>query len=314
MRTRKLGNSDLDVSVVGLGTWAIGGDFWGSIDDQQSIRAIQTALDHGINLIDTAPAYGAGHSESVVGKAIQGRREQVVLATKCGVVRTKDSFERNLKPESVKREVDASLQRLQVDVIDLYQIHWPDVNTPLEDTLEALQTIHRQGKFRYLGVSNFGPDLMEQVRQAFDLVSLQPQYSLLQRDLEQEILPYCRAHNIGVLSYGSLAAGVLTGKYKEQPSFPEDDKRGNFYPFFKEPLWSKAQAVVEVLRDVAAQRQKPVSQVAINWAVQQQGITTALVGCKTEAQAAENAAAGSWELTEAEWNRIDEAYQRIFSS
>ncbi len=314
MRRQYLGSSDLHVSVVGLGTWAIGGDFWGETDDAQSIQAIQTALDSGINLIDTAPAYGAGHAETVVGKAIAGRRDEVVIATKCGVVRTKDGFERNLKPESVRQEVEDSLRRLQTDVIDLYQIHWPDVDTPLEDTLAALKDLQQQGKFRYLGVSNFGPELMEQVMREMDLVSLQPQYSLLQRDIEQETLPFCRRHNIGVLSYGSLAAGVLTGKFKERPAFAEGDQRYHFYPFFEEPLWSQAQELVGVLREIAESRGKPTAQAAINWVVQQDGITSALVGCKTPDQARQNAAAGTWTLTDEEWQIIDGAYRRIFSS
>ncbi len=312
MRFRQLGSSSLKVSVVGLGTWAIGGDFWGSVDDSQSIDAIRAGIDSGINLIDTAPAYGAGHSESVVGRAIAGRRDQVIVATKCGVVRTKDAFLRNLKPDSITREVDESLRRLGVDSIDLYQIHWPDDDTPLEDSLEALRRLQEKGKFRYLGVSNFDPSLMRQVMQSMELVSLQPPYSLLKRDIEEEILPFCRDNNIGVLSYGSLGGGILTGKYKERPTLPPGDKRDAFYPFFDEPLWSQAQIVVDCLRVIAAERNVSPGQVAINWAVAQQGITTALVGVKTPEQAEENAAAGSWKLTDTELASIESAYEEAF--
>lgn len=313
MKLRQLGSSSLEVSVVGLGTWAIGGDFWGAVDDAQSIDAIRAGIDAGINLIDTAPAYGAGHSESVVGQAIAGRRDQVIVATKCGIVRTEDAFVRNLKPESVTREVDESLRRLGVDTIDLYQIHWPDEDTPLDDTLEALQRIQEQGKFRYLGVSNFDPTLMQQVMQSMDLVSLQPPYSLLKRDIEAETLPFCRNHGIGVLSYGSLGGGILTGKYDEPPKLPPGDNRGSFYPFFDEPLWSKAQKVVDCLRAIASERNVTPGQVAINWAVAQPGVTTALVGVKTPSQAVENAAAGSWELTESELASIESVYAEAFA-
>jgi len=310
MRYRKLGSSELNVSVVGMGTWATGNDFWGNVDDNESVSAIQAALDSGINLIDTAPAYGAGHAEEVIGKAIAGRRDDVVLATKCGVIRTENDFIRNLKPESLRKEIDDSLRRLNVDVIDLYQIHWPDPNTPLEDSLAELSKIKDSGKFRYLGVSNFKPSLMDKVREVFDLVSLQPQYSLLHRDIEQEVLPYCRHHNIGVLGYGTLAGGILTGKFREIPTLEKGDNRDKFYNFFKEPVWSRIQKLLDVLRAIAEERGKAVSQVAINWAVQQDGMTTALVGAKNPKQAHANAGAGDWELTDNELKRIQDAFDQ----
>lgn len=312
MRKKRLGISDLEVSVVGLGTWAIGGDFWGSVDDQTSIRAIQAGLDAGINLIDTAPAYGRGHAEKVVGEAVKGRRDQVVIATKCGIVRTPNSFEKNLAPASIRKEIEDSLQRLGVDAIDLYQIHWPDEKTPLEATVAELVKLHEAGKFKHLGVSNFDVPLMKEVMSITGLVSLQPQYSLLQREIETEILPFCIEHNIGVLSYGSLGAGILTGKFQEPPKLNAGDRRDKFYPFFKEPMWSKVKALVAKLEEIAEALGKPVSQVAINWANEQEGITTALVGIRTEAQALENAGAGHWELTEDYLEEIDEAYDAIF--
>ncbi|HUZ17607.1 MAG TPA: aldo/keto reductase, partial [Spirochaetia bacterium] len=219
MEYRRLGSSTLKVSPVGLGTWAIGADFWGAIDDNESISAIQAGIDAGINFIDTAPAYGAGHSEEVVGKAIRGRRSQVIIATKLGIIRTADDFIKNLRPESVRKEIDDSLGRLGVDTIDLWQVHWPDPNTPLEDTLGELSRIKESGKFRYLGVSNFDTALMERARRVMEVVSLQPHYSLLERTIEAEILPYCISHDIGVVGYGTLAAGLLTGKFKEIPTF-----------------------------------------------------------------------------------------------
>ncbi|MBS1271485.1 MAG: Aldo-keto reductase YhdN [Candidatus Marinimicrobia bacterium] len=312
MEHRQLGTSDLNVSKVGLGTWALGGDFFGETDDQRSIGAIQAAVDHGINLIDTAPAYGDGHSEKVVGQAIKGRRDDVIIATKCGIKRDGKEFHITLKPDSVRQEVDDSLRRLDIDVIDLYQIHWPDKDTPIEDTLEALLEAQQAGKFRYLGLSNFNPTLMDEVSEIADFVSLQPQYSLLHRKIEGGTLPYCRKNNIGVLSYGTLAGGILTGKFKEIPDFDEEDRRSDFYDFFKEPTWRKVQQLLDVLRDIAAKRNVPVPQVVINWTTQQPGITTALVGAKNAEQAESNAGSGDWNLTNDELSKIADSYQDIF--
>jgi len=314
MRYKRLGNSDLVVSVVGLGTWAIGGDFWGSVDDALSIKTIQRAIDCGINLIDTAPAYGNGHAERIVGEAIKGRRDKVIIATKCGIVREGPRFIRTLKPESIRKEIDESLRRLGVDVIDLYQIHWPDKKTPLEDTVNELVKLKQAGKFRYLGVSNFDRKLMEEITSMTEVVSLQPQYSLLERGIEKDLLPFCREKGIGVLTYGSLGAGILTGKFKEKPKFEEGDYREKFYPFFREPLWSKAMQLVEALREIAYEVGKPVAHVAINWVNQQEGVTSALVGAKTPEQAEQNAGAGEWELSEEHLKRIEAAYKNIFGS
>ncbi len=307
MRKRQLGTSELHVSVVGFGTWATGGDFWGSVDDNESIRAMQAAIDHGVNLIDTAPAYGSGHSEEVVGRAIAGRRDEVIVATKVGILRDGERLWRSLKPESIRREVEDSLRRLNVDVIDLYQIHWPDSRTPLEDSLAELKRLQDAGKFRYLGVSNFKPSLMDTVRREMQLVSLQPPYSLLDRKIESHILPYCREHSIGTLGYGTLAAGILTGKFREIPTFAPGDDRSAFYNLFREPLWTPIQRLLDVLREIAGQRDRPVAQVAINWAAREAGVTCALVGAKNTAQALSNAAAGEWELSAEEIRRIESA-------
>jgi len=307
MEQRTLGTSDLTVSAVGLGTWAMGDDFFGHVDDTESIAAIHSALDHGITLIDTAPAYGAGHAEEVVGKALKDRRSEAVVATKCGIVRTEDDFVRNLKPESIRREIDDSLRRLGVETIDLYQIHWPDPDTPLEDTVAELIKQQEAGKFRYLGVSNFPPNLLDQIRGMTDFVSTQPQYSMLDRRIESDILPYVREHDLGVLSYGTLAGGVLTGKYTEIPEFEEGDNRAAFYNFFKEPLWSGIQKLLYELQLIATERGVTPAQAAINWTFQQPEVTTALVGAKRPAQAEANAAAGGWQLSEAEIKTITAA-------
>ncbi|MDK2799718.1 MAG: hypothetical protein PWQ70_1337 [Clostridiales bacterium] len=312
MRYKQLGNSDLQVSAIGLGTWAIGGASWGTVDDSVSINAIVKAIDCGINLIDTAPAYGSGHSEEIVGKAIKGHKDDVIIATKCGVERKGDQFVKSLKPEFIRNQIDESLLRLGVDVIDLYQIHWPDPNTPLEDTVNELIKLKEAGKFRYLGVSNFDKKLMAEIMEMIDIISLQSKYSILSREIEST-LPFCIEHNIGVLAYGPLDGGILTGKYKERPQFAELDARSRFYSFFKEPLWSKSMQLLEVLKEIALNRNKPISHVAINWVKQQEAVTTVLVGAKTPEQVEENAAAGAWELSTDEINQINDVYKRIFA-
>ena len=310
MEKRTLGTSDLNVSAVGIGTWAMGADFFGTVDDGESVKALQAALDAGVNLIDTAPAYGAGHAEEVVGRALKGRRDQAVVATKCGIVRTKTEFIRNLKPESIRQEIDDSLRRLGVDVIDLYQIHWPDPDTPLEDSVEELVKQQNAGKFRHLGVSNFPPKMLEKIQGMTTIVSTQPQYSMLDRRIEGDVLPYTEEHGLGILSYGTLAGGILTGKYREIPTFEDGDNRAHFYKFFQEPLWSRIQSLLEVLKSIAQDRGVTPAQVAINWTFQQTGISTVLVGAKRPEQAQANAAAGDWLLTSNELQRITEAVDR----
>lgn len=314
MEYKQLGDSKLNVSAVTLGTWAMGGDFFGAVDDAESVRAIQAAIDAGINVIDTAPAYGNGHAEEVVGTAIADRRDQVIIATKVGIIRPPDGgFERNLNPKSVQREIDATLRRLQTDYVDLYIIHWPDPATPLDSTLEALRRIHDAGKFRYLGVSNFGPELIDQCRAVLPVVASQPHYSLVQRECEADVLPYCRSNGIGTMGYGSLAGGILTGKFREIPRFPAGDNRARFYDFFREPVWTRIQDMIGTLKDIAADHNATPAQVAINWARRDDyGVTTALVGARTVDQAQSNAAAGTWSLSPSEIERIEGAYRQAF--
>jgi aryl-alcohol dehydrogenase-like predicted oxidoreductase len=306
MNYRNIPKTDLEVSETCLGTWAMGNDFWGDVDDNASIKTIQAALDSGINFIDTAPAYGAGHAESVVGKAIKGRRDKVILGTKTGVTRTSDSFLRDLRPKTILREIDESLSRLGTDYIDLYQIHWPDVNTPLEDSLETLLKLQEQGKFRYLGVSNFTIELMEQAKSLVNIVSLQPNYSMLQRKIEETLAPYCLKNEIGLTTYGTLAGGLLTGKYRELPNFEENDNRSRFYNYYRPEIWPQIQGLLALLDVLAEKYECPVSHIAIAWALQQPGIVSVLVGAKNEKQAISNAAASKIKLTEAEGREIDQ--------
>lgn len=310
MQFRKIGKSELTVSVVGLGTWAMGNDFFGFGDDSASIRAIRTAIDGGINLIDTAPAYGTGHAEDVVGEAIKGRRDSIVLATKVGTTRDGPAFVRDLTPETIFHEIDDSLARLDAEVIDLYQIHWPDPATPIEDSLDALEKVHQAGKYRYLGVSNFDVDLIEEVRRRIPVVSVQPHVSMLERSVLQNVLPYCEREEIGVLGYGSLSGGLLTGKFRKLPVFEKSDRRARFYSHFSGERWEQVQRFLDVVREVAAVRGVPAAHVAINWSIAQPGVTSALVGARNEDQARINAEAGEWSLSTEELKRLDEAYDR----
>jgi aryl-alcohol dehydrogenase-like predicted oxidoreductase len=313
MRYRKLGNSRLEVSVVGLGTWVLGGDHWGKTDDNQSIATIRKAIDVGINLIDTAPAYGEGHAEEITGRAIKGLREKVVIATKCGVHRVGKEFKFILKPEEIRKELEHSLRRLDIETIDLYQCHWPDPDTPIEDTMAEMLKMKDEGKIRYIGVSNFEVPLLRKAIAAAPVVSLQPHYSLLERKIEKEILPFCREKEVGILAYGSLGSGILTGKYRQPPQFKKGDARSFFYPFYKEPYWSRTQELLAEMRKVADRRGKPNAQVAINWVNQQEGVTSALVGARTPDQSLTNAGAGEWELSKGEVDSITLACDRIFA-
>ena len=305
MKFRKLGQSDLNCSVIGLGTWGMAGSFWGKVDDDQSIATIRAGLEAGINLIDTAPVYGDGHSEEVVGRALEGlKREDIVLATKCGRF--------TCETEKIRQELETSLKRLKTDYIDLYQVHGPDDKVPFEETFGELENMRKQGKIRYIGVSNFSVEQTEEASKYCQIVSTQPQYSLLVRDIEKDILPYCVEKNIGILSYGSIGAGALTGKFKEKPVFKEDDERAAFYTFFQEQNWPKTKQMIDTLEEIAASHGKPTVHAAINWVLKQKGISVALVGARTPEQVRMNAQAADWELTDEENAKILQAYDRIF--
>ena len=305
MKFRKLGQSDLNCSVIGLGTWGMAGSFWGKVDDDQSIATIRAGLEAGINLIDTAPVYGDGHSEEVVGKALEGlKREDIVLATKCGRF--------TCETEKIRQELETSLKRLKTDYIDLYQVHWPDDKVPFEETFGELENMRKQGKIRYIGVSNFSVEQTEEASKYCQIVSTQPQYSLLVRDIEKDILPYCVEKNIGILSYDSIGAGALTGKFKEKPVFKEDDERASFYTFFQEQNWPKTKQMIDTLEEIASSHGKPTVHAAINWVLKQKGISVALVGARTPEQVRMNAQAADWELTDEENAKILQAYDKIF--
>jgi aryl-alcohol dehydrogenase-like predicted oxidoreductase len=311
MQTRKLGYSDLHLTTVGLGTWAIGGEWqwgWGPQDDAESIAAIQRALDLGINWIDTAPAYGVGHSEEIVGRAIAGRREQVVIATKCSLVWDEGSTTTyaRLKAGSVRCEAEDSLRRLNVDVIDLYQIHWPRPDEDVEEAWGAIADMIGEGKIRYAGVSNFSVAQLERVQAIHPVASLQPPYSMLRHDVEQELLPYCAANDIGVVAYSPMQAGLLTGKFSKErvASLPDGDWRKQNL-FFREPQISANLALVEKLRPIAKRNGRPLAQLAIAWVLRRPEVTAAIVGARRPSQIEETAPAGDWTLSQEDIAEID---------
>jgi methylglyoxal reductase len=313
MRYKKLGNSSLNVSVVGQGTWALGNDFFGEVDVDLGIKAIQASIDAGINMVDTAPGYGQHfESEIAVGKAIKGRRDKVCLATKCGIHRIAGEYVKGLSPKLVRWEMEQSLKRLQTDYIDLYMIHWPDANSGIVGALEELAKMKKEGLCREVGVSNFTPEEMKIAVEIAGIVSCQPPLSLLdQRSLNNGVVTFCRENNIGCVTYGALGGGILSGKLKK-PTAGGKEQRVGFYNCFEEPGWSKAQEMLGILKDIGDARGAAIPEVAINWVLSQSGITCALMGATTPEMAMENSKAGEWELTGDEIKTIDDNYKRIF--
>jgi aryl-alcohol dehydrogenase-like predicted oxidoreductase len=303
---RQLGKTDIKVSVVAAGSWASGGTNWGEVDDDASIKAIRRSLDLGVNLVDTAPVYGKGHSEEIVGRALDGRRSAVLISTKCGLL-IEQKNRRSLRPDDVRGEVEASLKRLRTDHIDILFCHWPDTTTPIEETVGALTDLQRVGVIRAFGLSNHGPDHIRRAAAAGPLTCLQEHYSLVMRDIEKETLPLAAELGLGVLAYGPLGGGILTGKYREKPAFAGKDVRDFFYPFYKEPGWGRVQGLLTEIAAIADARKAPLAHVAIAWANQRPGITCSLVGAKTEDQSQTNAAAGDLALTTDEVRRLTAA-------
>ncbi|MBY2922320.1 aldo/keto reductase [Rhizobium leguminosarum] len=315
--TREIGRSGVSASAVGLGTWAIGGWMWGGTDEAESIAAIQASLDAGVTLIDTAPAYGLGRSEEIVGKALTGRRDKAVIATKCGLVwhtqKGRRFFEQDGKPvhrylgrDAILHEVEESLRRLGTDYIDLYITHWQDPTTPIEETMRALQDLRSSGKIRAIGASNVSPDDLNGYIAAGDLDAIQERFSMIDREIEAELLPLTKANGISTLSYSSLALGLLSGTIGPDRVFSGDDQRkGN--PRFSVGNRRKATALADAIRPVAEKHGASIAQIVIAWTLAQPGITFALCGARNPAQALDNARAGTIPLNAAELAAIDTA-------
>jgi aryl-alcohol dehydrogenase-like predicted oxidoreductase len=287
IETTRIPGTDLTPSRIGLGTWAIGGWMWGGSDDAASIRTIQAAVDRGITLIDTAPVYGFGHSEEIVGKALSqgGRRAKVVIATKVALDWTADQKPfRNASRARIQKEIEDSLRRLKTDVIDLYQVHWPDPNTPIEETAAALESLRKAGKIRAIGVSNFSPVQMDQFRAVAPLATDQPPYNMFERAIEKDTLPYCQQHGIVTLAYGALCRGLLAGKMNASTKFTGDDLRKSD-PKFQAPRFAQYLKAVQALDDFAQKNYgKRVVHLAVRWILDRQGEGFALWGARKPEQ------------------------------
>jgi len=298
--------TQLRVSRVALGTWAMGGWMWGGTDKREAVATIRAALDQGINLIDTAPVYGFGVSEEIVGQAVAaaGLRARAVIATKVGLEWRAGKVYRNATRGRIMREIDESLRRLRTDYIDIYQVHWPDPLVPIEETAEAMRTLHDQGKIRAIGVSNFSVEQMERFRKVAPLHVLQPPYNLFERAIEGEILPYCRANNIATLGYGALCRGLLSGRMRADTTFEGDDLR-RLDPKFQPPRYAQYLTAVGQLDQLAQDfYQRRVIQLAVRWMLDQ-GISVALWGARHPDQLQAAVGVAGWSLGAATRARID---------
>jgi aryl-alcohol dehydrogenase-like predicted oxidoreductase len=316
METRKLGRSEVEATVITFGAWAIGGWMWGGADRKEAVEAIKASFDLGVTSIDTAPAYGQGLSEEICGEAIRGRdRTKIQLLTKYGLrwdttegeffFKSRDDKGRELlihklaSRESIMKECESSLKRLGTDYIDLYQIHWPDGTTPVSETMEAMQRLMDQGKIKAAGVCNYSPELMKEAEKTIALASNQVPYSMINSDIEKEVLPFARKNNIAVIAYSPLQRGLLTGKIKPGHRFNEGDTRkGN--RFYSDENISRVNDFLNKVGPLAREKKATVGQLVIRWTIEQPGITIALVGARNATQATENAKAGDIQLSSGE--------------
>ncbi len=311
-----LASSNLSVSAITFGAWAAGGWMWGGNEEKDAIEAIRAAYDHGVTSIDTAPAYGQGASERIVGKAIKGiPRDKVQILTKYGLrwdttkgtfhFKSKDNEGRDINMhkyagrESIIKEVEDSLRLLGTDYIDLYQIHWPDLSTPVQETMETVAELIRQGKVRHAGVCNYDAGLMEEAAKYIDLVSDQVPYSMVKRGIEKELVPYCLKHNKAILAYSPMERGLLSGKISPGHVFSEGDHRANLY-YFKDANLVKVNAFLDRIKPIADEKGVTLSQLVLRWTLEQPGITALLAGARNAEQAVSNAKAIEVSLSEDE--------------
>jgi len=311
METKRLGNSDLSLTPLGIGAWAMGGNGWafgwGAQDDADSIASIRAALDRGMNWIDTAAVYGLGHSEEVVAKALEGVSPKPYVFTKCERIwNEKREILKSLKRDSILREVEDSLRRLKVDVIDLYQVHWPEPDEDIEEGWSTLAELKQQGKVRYIGVSNFNVKQLQRAQAIAPITSLQPQYSLAVPDVQTEVLPYCLAQNIGVIVYAPMKSGLLTGAMTRErlANLPDDDFRKRA-PVFQEPHLSKNLAIVDVLRKIGDRHGRTPGEAAIAWTLKNPAVTAAIVGVRNAAQVDGVIGAATFRLSSAEIEELE---------
>jgi aryl-alcohol dehydrogenase-like predicted oxidoreductase len=310
LNTRRLGNSQLEITPVGLGTAPIGSTpewkvYWGPQDEKAALRAIQAAIDLGVNWIDTAPFYGWGRAEQIVGQAIQGRRDRVYVFTKCGTLRDGDGWFETLKPASIRREVEASLRYLQTDTIDLYQFHDPDPKTPIEASWMEMQKLIQEGKVRYAGLSNHPRELVERAAAIAPVTALQHPYSILARDVEQDILPYAKRHQVGVLAWGTLAHGFLTDGFSLQHLDANDFRHR--HPYAQGEQFQQIQRLQGALGAIARVHGKTIAATAVAWALMQPALTGAIIGVRNPQEARAMTDGVGWKLFPEELQSIDDA-------
>lgn len=316
MEKIRLGDSELEITPIGIGAWAIGGGGWqgsmGPQNDSESIPAIHAALSHGINWIDTAALYGLGHSEEMIGRALQDFSPRPYVFTKCERVWDQNgNVGASLKSASIRRECEASLRRMKTDVIDLYQIHWPEPDEDIEEGWTELARLKEEGKVRYVGVSNFNVAQMRRAQAIAPITSLQPPYAVVRRDIEREILPFCAAHNIGVIVYSPMYAGLLTGSMTRErvASFLSEDWRRTL-PGFQEPALSRNLRLVEILRAIGQRHGRTPGEAAIAWTLHNPAVTGAIVGFRNTRQVSGIVGAASFRLQPAELQEIEDALKR----
>jgi aryl-alcohol dehydrogenase-like predicted oxidoreductase len=326
MEYKTLGKSDVKVSELAFGAWAIGGWFWGGADSKDAIKAIETAIDHSMTTIDSAPVYGFGLSEELVGKAIKGKRDKVQILTKFGLVWNEKKGEfyfatqdnegndidiyRHSSKDKVISDCDLSLKRLGTDYIDLFQIHWSDATTPVSETMEALEILVKKGKIRAGAVCNYSHDLMTEAEKTFAIASNQVPYSMVNREIEKDIVPHCIKNSIGILAYSPLQRGLLTGKIKHGHEFNQGDSRPATI-YYKEPNLSRILQLTDNLKDIADDLKVTLSQLVLNWTIRQPGITCALAGARNAAQVMDNVRATDFRLTNEDISRINNLLSTI---
>jgi len=310
MRYKRFGKTDMQVSEMCLGTWGIGGVGWDSNSDETRMDAIYAALEAGINFIDTAPAYNGGEAERLLGRALKkaGKRQDVILSTKCGnYFVNSTTYIRDGSRSRIFQQAEESLKNLQTDYIDLMLIHWPDVNTPFEETMDALNQLKKDGKILHVGVSNFSQAQMEEANQYCEIEAFQPQYSMVNRTSE-DLIKWAASQDMGIMTYGSLGGGILSGAIREPKVYAADDSRTRFYKHFQEPTFSKVMEIVKVMDQLSAKHDNvPLAQIALNWCAQKEFVSTCIVGTQHRHKVIENAATFDWKLTDEDMAILDAA-------
>ena len=306
MQYQEFGKTGLRVSKLCLGTWGSGGAGWDSYSDESRMDAIKAALECGINFIDTAPAYNAGKAECYVGETLSKlkKRREVVISTKCGNKFVDGKYLRCGSKESILKQCDESLKNLKTDYIDIYLVHWPDPDVELEETIDAVSTLKKEGKILHAGVSNFSKEQIEEAQKYCKIEAFQPQYSLADRK-DEKLIRWAHEQGLGIMTYGTLGGGILTGNYRKLRTFEQTDSRNRFYPYFKEPLFSKAMELLTIMDQIVEERNVSLAQIAEKWVIQKRFVSSCIIGAQSRARVEENCRNLQWELTDNEIRRLE---------